>query len=197
LIFQEFEKTNKIDQTKTKLSMKKTIVALLVVAFAPAVMAQGSINFNNFGGGIVTIGGGPQDGFFGGTEYNVQLFTAPLGTTDPSAFIPFGSPIQLGFGPTAPNQDAGAGFYDGGTLDLNPAGSPAQVLAFVMGSGGGSNGTQPGSGMSQIVTLDLAYGPQPVNDINTAPWSIVVPEPTTFALAGLGAAALLIFRRRD
>ena len=32
---------------------------------------------------------------------------------------------------------------------------------------------------------------------NSVGLSVVVPEPTTFALAGLGAAALLIFRRRD
>jgi hypothetical protein len=62
---------------------------------------------------------------------------------------------------------------------LIPAGRSAP---FNLASIGGGNNTPP-----NIVTL-AGDGFQS--------FSIVVPEPTSFALAGLGAAALMIFRRR-
>jgi hypothetical protein len=58
------------------------------------------------------------------------------------------------------------------------------------------------SGISAIFSSTPAAAPAPAPSIDNAPgWgpvvlTAVVPEPSTFALAGLGAAALLIFRRR-
>ena len=56
-------------------------------------------------------------------------------------------------------------------------------------------------GASNPLTLTMPTGPTDPNLtylVGLQAFSIVpVPEPTTFALAGLGAAALLIFRRRN
>jgi hypothetical protein len=52
-----------------------------------------------------------------------------------------------------------------------------------------------GSGAGPNIFGTVGTGASPINT-TTALYAIVAPEPTTFALIGLGGAAMLIFRRR-
>jgi len=75
-----------------------------------------------------------------------------------------------------------------GTLDtaLTPGsgGWVGESALLSTGTGGGGGGTQP------PVNLNTTF-----NGLTMSP--VVIPEPTSFALAGLGLAALLVFRRRN
>ena len=75
------------------------------------------------------------------------------------------------------------------------ASDPKNLLAWSgdANSGGAltwANGTQ---GLPPSLPVPIVKGASAFNGLVLAP----VPEPSTFALAGLGAAALLIFRRRQ
>ena len=53
------------------------------------------------------------------------------------------------------------------------------------------------STLYNIALVDNSSPPKSLDDIGLQPFTTsTVPEPSTFALAGLGAAAMLIFRRR-
>jgi len=60
------------------------------------------------------------------------------------------------------------------------------------------------TGKSSVLNINLTAGTDPtiqsLDSVNMAAFSVsgasITPEPSTFALAGLGAAAALIFRRR-
>lgn len=81
------------------------------------------------------------------------------------------------------NVDTGHGMF---------AGTPGGYFGVSAIGVGAAGGPDPVTGLS-LPTLAI-FGPTP--SLNTGFTLVPVPEPTTMALAGLGAAALLIFRRR-
>jgi hypothetical protein len=194
--------------------MKKYLSMLAVVAVAASALAQGTVNFANNSSTLVKLQDGtsvPKDGGF------VQLLWAPSGTAA-TAWNPTQTLTQW----LAANQNWNAvpdvkamlspGRFIGGTLSLPTAAPGAPVQAAVAGWSGNytSFDLAQASGVAQIaITPSFALNtgnptttpPGTPNPLTTATGFtgvnlVVVPEPSTLALAGLGAAALLIFRRR-
>jgi hypothetical protein len=174
--------------------MKKTILAVLAVAaFAVSSYGQGTIVFANGTGDVISYNGAPATS---ANSVKVQFWYAPVGTTDVNLFQAISAIVNVG----APLP----GRFSGGTQTvpgITPGGS---VAAIVRSFTGADWGTATGRGASGIFTVDTGdptttpagtptstaglFGP-----INVTP---TIPEPSSMALAGLGAASLLLFRRR-
>jgi len=195
--------------------MKKTILTFVAVGLcALSTYGQGRINFNNLttpGVGEVTIGttSGPAQGLPGqyvGAEYNVQLLWLPgafAGTAEQFLAQAFSSSaIFEFFGATGGNPGSdGAGLFDGGVVPIGPAGqySLLEVVwhqnwnTFAEARGNGTANV----GWSDILVANVTASPTPAGNTTFASFTVQpIPEPSTFALAGLGAAAMLIIRRR-
>jgi hypothetical protein len=177
------------NQTK---QMKKILVTMLAAAATVASSyAQGTINFVNTASQLITIEGTSATSAQGA---KVQLLWAPAGSTDLGLFQPVGGAANVGI-PIA-------GRFSGGvvTVPVTPAGG---VAAFVVqGYVGGDFASALTRGTSSIFEVDLGDPttvPAGTPAAMTAFGGVnltIVPEPTTMALAGLGAASLLLFRRR-
>jgi len=171
--------------------MKKTLaLAILGVAAATTAFGQGHVLVSNYlvspYNQVVFEGAALTD-----TAVQFQLFFGPAGESNPANVSQVGS-AAFGVNPGLA-YDPGAGFGGGGYFDaqvlLTPA--PGDYSAVVRTISPGYFGE---SAIFAVTTISTSL------PADTAPVSpgfvVVVPEPTTFALAGLGAAALLIFRRR-
>jgi len=204
--------------------MKKTLLTALVVSgLAASAMAQGTINFLNFeedgtftqllyganpaSPGTAQTGSSAQDTPAGTTVYGgpllqvsryvAQLWGGPSTVTDPSLLVLVTSASFF----TAPGNAFPAGVFEtvNGTIPGVTPGTTAKLevrvvdtqnAAFTGRSGLFTSGPLGGSDTSGNIFL-------PPDTKGFTSFSIAaVPEPGTFALAGLGAAALLIFRRR-
>lgn len=185
--------------------MKKTLATIITVgALAASSFAQGTVTFNNVAATVVKIQTSQADPTLinmpvGGGR--VELLWAAVGTTDLGLFS---SVAVTGF-TTAPGRFSGGAV----TVPTPVAGGPA---AFVVRGWTGSSLTWGGitaldqSGYSSIFTLAATGNPTTVPpgtpaSINPAftglSLSYVIPEPSSMVLAGLGAASLLMFRRRS
>lgn len=196
--------------------MKKLLVTTAICLIGVAsVMAQGRIAFANnslsrimiqnptINGGTAVILGTASTALFGigPASAEIRLFA---GLTSSSL-----SPVLIG---TAADQSfvlntsstiAGAQgtFAGGGNLPL--AGFDGTAPVYLQFSATSVNGAY--RGISPIILVNLATGGTPSTAVFGATasgslWNgitmVAVPEPTSMALAGLGAASLLIFRRR-
>jgi hypothetical protein len=165
--------------------MKKLALILLTAFVAPAVMAQGKMVFQDFLAPDTL-----DDGTYIGADYTTVLW---WGTSDDfSTFQPLESSSVAYYGATggAPDTD-GAGLFDGGTIEIPGQEGTVYVRQQIIGQDGAAQG------LGSIFQIALATGATPPKTIpSEAVVVTIVPEPTSFALAGLGAAALMIFRRR-
>jgi hypothetical protein len=185
--------------------MKKTLATIITVgALVASSYAQGTVNFANAAASVVkqwttltdsTLINVPAAGG------RVELLWAAVGTTDLSAF----SSINATAGFIAP------GRFSGGTVTV-PVTVAGSGAAFVVRGWTGSSLTWAGinpvtdqTGVSSIFTLAATGNPTTVPpgtpaSINPAFTGLTlappVPEPSSMVLAGLGAASLLLFRRR-
>jgi hypothetical protein len=174
--------------------MKRTVaLAILGLVGVTSAFGQGQISLSNYVSPYnsqVTFGGSPitaaaQPGLV------LQAFFGTVGTAEGSLSpgVTFGINDALAF--------EGGGWY-GPVLQAVPfTGSGV----FQIRASGTVNGQAVDQAASRSVVWQIdnvASSALPPN-LNNAGFglAVVVPEPTTFALAGLGAAALLIFRRRD
>lgn len=143
-----------------------------------------------------------------GSSYLAAIISAPSGTPDPKSPSCWGNlvaPFRTG---------AAAGYFLGGAATLgnvakDAASASLQVFAWDNTSGlyatpaAAYTAWQNGlinAGFSSVLTVSAIGGEfnTPPNLTGLTSFNIyLVPEPTTMALAGLGAAALLIFRRRS
>lgn len=201
--------------------MKKYLSVLTVAAmaaYATSAFGQGIITFANNTGLVQqwtaadnsTLISVPKGGGF------VQLFWAPSGT----AYTPWtasmsgaawvaanpGWTLGTAVGFTTP----AAGKFNGGNLTLSPlaniGGGVDYVIAGWTGSAASFDAAIAANAMVGVSSkFKTAVGDgtavppgAPVSLAGTFTGMTLqpVPEPSTFALAGLGAAALLIFRRR-
>jgi hypothetical protein len=180
--------------------MKQKLAILMALAASTAcVLAQGTVNFQNGGPGVNAIIGGSTAAHtpLSGAGYSANLYWA-LGTvTDPLQLASAGFATPFGTG-------ASAGYFFGGVLGI-PGTSAAggqlvtvQVVAWNTATGASwAAATERGAGNLFQVTLGGGTTPPPFFTAMTAfNLTTTIPEPSTFALAGLGAASLLLFRRR-
>jgi hypothetical protein len=198
--------------------MKKYLSMLAVVAVAASAFAQGTVNFSNNGSTLVmdetTAAAVPNAGGF------VQLLWAPSGTaaggytggqtlaswlTANPGWSAIDSSIKA-IGPVA-------GRFLGGPVTV-PTATPGAAIQAAVASWTGNfssfdaavNAGDQRSGISSSFavttgnptvtppgTAAVITGAGQFSGLTVVP---VVPEPSTLAFAGLGAAALLIFRRR-
>jgi|SwirhirootsSR2_FD_contig_31_3731801_length_588_multi_2_in_0_out_0_1 hypothetical protein len=180
--------------------MKKVIVATILGLAAANSFGQGAIQFDNYTQGTYNqvVWGPGVPGHVAGTAVSdvpvsMQLYFAE-GTG-----LTFGqlSPGVIGdldltrtFGGAA-----GVGGWFSGATQLLPTWAAGDTFTFAVVV------TGPGGyfGQSALWTETAAIHSSmvPVSGfLNFPGLTVNVPEPTTFALAGLGSAALLIFRRR-
>jgi hypothetical protein len=195
--------------------MKKYLSMLAVVAVAASAFAQGTVNFSNNGSTLVKNPDGTSLPNAGGY---VQLLWAPAGTAAADYSATQSLTAWLAANPGWAAIDSSikaigpvAGRFLGGTVTVPTpvAGAPIQAAvaswsgtmqtfdaAFAAGANlgistefavtTGNPNTTP-AGVPAVITGAGQFGGMTL---------VAVPEPSTLALAGLGAAALLIFRRR-
>lgn len=190
--------------------MKKLAAVLCFAAFATGAFAQGQVTMFNTTSTLISSGGAVIPAGVPGSYY-FGLLSAPLGVTDLSQFTftgVYGTNLTQagvvfgGANRVATGWDIGADrnyYIAGWSADNGPTwqaawltGLPANGFFGRSAIAHGVAGGAPPSG-GFIPALNLFGGaPSLTTGFNLTP----VPEPTTMALAGLGAAALLIFRRR-
>lgn len=204
--------------------MKKIVITLVIVGAVSCSFAQGTFNWGNASTTLVSAGGVATP-VASTSQFNFAVFFAPSTTSgNLGTSLPLGSPIFSIVGGTNVNTTAAGRVVSrvsvaestgtlapGSTVDFiirgwnasaastygealakwnngNPTGDIyfGQSLVgndFVLG--GGAIGVQGvvGLGASQVGGFNMAFFP-------------VVPEPSSMVLAGLGAASLLMFRRK-
>jgi len=180
--------------------MKKLFVILACMVTSLATYGQGSVNFNTRVIPDVDVKIPLSTGGFAeGTDFTAQLYGGPAGSAE-------GALVALT--PTTNFRTGNAAGYvvpaGAVTVPGVAEGSPAALQLRVWASGGqfaggGTFDTSLAAGKSAIITSPNLGGTltTPPNLIGLTAFTVqVVPEPTTIALGLLGAAALLIRRRK-
>lgn len=194
--------------------MKKILVISgLLLAVALGAQAQGVINFSSAGAGVnarfATSGPGGSNLLTSAmSNFRADFFWATGSTTvgvDPSTLS--GSDLNQAFSSVA----AQAGFFSGGSKTINGATPGVGVVGQVrvwdttFGSYAAAKlaqGSQWFESPLFLITPALVPPNTPPNLVGLGSGVIyslnynAVPEPSSIVLAGLGAASLLLFRRR-
>jgi len=192
--------------------MKKLLLTLtLVAACASTMLGQGRIGFDNLGTqNAITVGtanqgapGGAAGANIGG-NYLIQLVWAPQGTYASQSLFEaaiLGSSTGVAFfGVTggSPTTD-GAGLFDGGSVPVAAGTYTIQARAWYSTGFAtyASALNQANTGYSTLMDITSTAPPTPAQFTAFPSFTVgIVPEPSTLALAGLGVASLLLFRRR-
>lgn len=197
--------------------MKRIVATIGMVAIAGSCFAQGTVGFANNASTLVKQVTSVSDSTpinAPATTTRVEFLWAVDGTTEISAFSAVNGVSPLALGPvagrfstptaiTVPGIAAGGIVsavvrgWTGGFASYNEALTAAQAnaAASFLGYSGifrvdtGDPTAIPAGTPGNIVTSISGQGFAGVT-------LVAIPEPSTFALAGLGAAAMLIFRRR-
>lgn len=181
--------------------MKKLILTLALGVACVSAMAQGTVALGNAGAGLdapVWLDSVGSAAGKVGAGFVAQLWGGPAGSAE-SALTAQGATTSFFTG-------AGAGYFAGGprTVTGVAGGSVAVLQVRVWNTAAGATWAEANAnplgivGASGLVNITLSVPPAtPPNMVGLTSWAVVpVPEPSSFALAGLGAAAMLIFRRR-
>ena len=194
--------------------MKKTLVLLATFAVAVGALAQGKVTFGNGPSHLIVID--TRAGFYKATETpgaaatQIGVGTAVMGTLTAQLWagtaagsLTLQSTLNpAGFAGLADGRLANVGV----TLTGVPAGNAFfQVLLFETSAGSyhaALNGVNLWYGQSPVFQAAAgSFAPTPIDSM--AGWAATpmvlsanIPEPSTFVLAGLGVASLLLFRRR-
>ena len=205
--------------------MKKYLAVLAVAAlasYAASSFGQGTVSFINGNNGLVKQWTTPTDPTLISVAKGAGMvqfcwapsgaaFTAWDGKVAQSEWLSANPAWSLAGSPVSMNTPA-AGKFNGGTLTLTPltpAGGPVDFV--VWGWTGNANTFDAAVAAGMMVGVSAKFPtatgnpnavPIPGTPVSIAPvfggvTLAPIPEPTTLALAGLGAAALLIFRRRN
>jgi len=192
--------------------MKKTTILAVAASLAMTIsgFSQGYITFQNNGTELLTIPGGASAPVTGTSGIDVELFyqkdtgqaaPAPITAASLGSWEGISTPLAT-IGPIAGrfsqsvitgNDIAGAGevwleavAFNGSSTSLqNALLNPATTMigygnVFAQGTGDGGSVAAVSTALNGLTGFALAP----------------VPEPSTIVLGGLGAAALLAFRRR-
>lgn len=182
--------------------MKKQLMTLAAtLVFAGSVFGQGQVTLGNNASSLITVQSTGQPVAIGSTSF--QLYYGPAGT--PAANLVAATPIAgtsaalagriantaIDIPTTGPN---GVAHGATGTFQIWAWQSSFASYALAAAGGGlvGKSGT-----FNAATSGDISPPPVPTPLAGLYPGFAIapVPEPSTFALAGLGAAALLLFRR--
>ena len=167
--------------------MKKIVLIIAAAALVPMIAsAQGTVNFSTTNPGAHRIL--QEDG----------TTAAPAGIAVELLWSPDG---VVAYTNIASQVVTVNGFITTPNTATTPSGGGTMWFEVVATGDIGGTPYIGSTGPFQNATANPAGDPPPTPP-NLTGWDApiiltVVPEPTTFALAGLGAAALLIFRRRD
>lgn len=178
--------------------MKKTLITLALVATTLASFGQGKITIGNDSLHLITDGTNPLAvaGGFSGLTMELWAGTAAGSLTLRTSFV--GNAINsLAVDPGRINNTS----Y---TLTGIAGGTTAYIQLLFTGTIGGlaATGSTPvfsvtaGSFAPNSIVLGPPGGSSTWAAGNVAVTTGVVPEPSSMVLAGLGAASLLLFRRR-
>jgi len=172
--------------------MKKLILTVAAVMVSVAAFAQGQITFNNRVTGVVdarvTFADGANAGQGVGVGYTAQLFggadAANLTALNPSTTFRTSSA-------------AAQGYVNGVVVDV-PGIAPGLNATVVMRVFDSANAQV---GQSTPISITLGGGTLPPANLTgmqafTVGGVVVIPEPSTIALAALGVGALLLRRRK-
>jgi hypothetical protein len=174
--------------------MKKLLIALAAVIVTVASYAQGTVNFNNRVSALginapVTLastGAGPGPSYSAGLYYNGALVPGSVTTFRDPATNPELAKYITGLSVAIPGTTPGQ------------QNVTVQMRAWLTSEGSWEAATQKGSS-TDLVIATLGGGTDPTVN-NNLPASFtgftIVPEPSTLALGILGAAGLLLRRRK-
>jgi len=183
----------------------KKLIALVVVGFTSVTTyGQGTFNFSNFSGPVdaPVRQGSTGNPFVGSATYMAAVAWAQGIVTDPAALTLLPSATTPFLGSGFPGYFFGPAVSPGATINGTVT---LQVLYWNSTTGTDFANARSVAGgewaQSALFQVSLPASPSglPVDLVGLTPMTMQinpVPEPATFALAGLGAAALLLFRRR-
>jgi hypothetical protein len=187
----------------------KALILVGMIAALPA-FGQGRITFLNTATGTGITGGSPVTDVGGavrltGATFWAQLYAAPGANQAVGSLQAVGSPVNFRTG-------AGAGFVPAGLVVTVPSGAPGTTATIQMRAWEGAAGSTyeaalaggAKTGFSNIVNVGPLGGPDPTGGpdfldpfmLGVTGFSLV-PEPSTIALGLIGAAALLLRRRKQ
>jgi hypothetical protein len=180
--------------------MKKLILTMaLGVGLASAAYAQGTINFASAAAGVNWKTTNSVGQLALGAAYLADFYFGAGGTNE-AGLIALGLPAPF-------NTGAQAGYFTGGARTIpGYAGGTTitgQVRVWAAASGSTYEAAFASGETGKSITFQLQLATPPATPTSLTPLGtgggltlVAAPEPSTFALAGLGAAAVLIFRRR-
>ena len=205
--------------------MKKILTLAALVGVTAVSFAQGTVNFQNSASTLLSAGGVALPNS-AASPFNFAVFLAPSTTagaagqtallTDPAfqtvAGVNVNSPTAAGRLVTRSALDVGGS--SGSTIDFivrgwsaNAGATWAEALAFwnngspsanmYIGSSTVGNDLVLGGGAILAQSLFGVNGFQVTGFNMPLVSAVIVPEPSSLVLAGLGAASLLAFRRRN
>jgi len=199
--------------------MKKAFTLVVLMVTPTMAFAQGTVILQNQTGLVrqwtsatdSTLISVPKNGGY------VELIAAPVNTPLVGSIFNYSSlsgflgvnPLWAVAGGACPIA-LGAGLFNGGTVTINNIAEGANAEYFLIGWTGAfttwdaafaaSSGWFGQSAIATTATGDPLATPVPGFPVSlrlTFAGFPIIPEPTSFALAGLGLAALLVFRRRN
>lgn len=196
--------------------MKRTVIASVIggvacLAAALSSYGQGQVFFANYASDVnaqvayssdtAVVPAGKAGMAIGGNTWMADLLYG-IGS-DPVTSLAAGSATAF-LGSADGDTANGAGYFVGNAVTI--PGYSSGPISFIVrawstsgATGGADYDTSLLRGESAVLTMpSIATGTMPVGDlVGLQAFTVeIVPEPTTLALVGLGAAALLAFRRR-
>jgi hypothetical protein len=204
--------------------MKKLILTSIMSVAAASAFAQGVVNFLNDSGTLtsppdrlVRFATGLTPGnVFGtnnaplvGTNFQAQLYYGASTAPDSALVAVSSAPARFRASTTTlPGVWASGGLRTLSGFDFGSGQVKLQVRVWDIANGAtyeaaalSGNGVL-GTSQSFLYTMPATAGDPPGNFVMagfttfSATGGVIIPEPGTLALAGMGAAALLMFRRR-
>jgi hypothetical protein len=186
--------------------MKRLFLTVALGVACVSAFAQGTFTLANYGTGFsakIT----DTDGTTGlaGSAWSVDLYWAAGIVVNSTQLVALGQPGAFSTVPAL------AGYFNDGprTINTTPGVITAQLRVWdtASGSSWAAASMVPSASLGESTLFYVTLGnpnatppglPGTLSGINGHPFSIValIPEPSAFALAGLGLAGMLLLRRR-